>query len=322
MIDFVHNRKWYFIFSLAILIPGIISLAIPPGLRAGIDFSAGTALTIRFDQPVPIADLRSEMANLNHHEAVIQESADNTFLIRTTSLREDVRDESGAVTTPGERDEIVNALQNRFGTLQVLDVATVSPAIAADIIRNSALSVLVALVGILIYIWWAFRHLSKPLLYAVAAIVALAHDVVITLGLYSILGHVFGLEVDALFITALLTVIGFSVHDSIVVFDRIRENSRRLADRPFPEIVNHSLVQTMGRSLNTSITTVLVVLALLLFGGVTIRPFIIVLLIGIISGTYSSVFTASQLLVAWEEGDFRRWFGRRRARRPAVPARV
>ena len=141
-------------------------------------------------------------------------------------------------------------------------------------------------------------------------------DVRIVLGLYSSRGRVFGFEVDSLFSTALLTVIGFSVHDTIVVFDRIRENMRRYADLSFPDIVNHSLVQTVGRSLNTSITAVLVLIALLLFGGVTIRHFIVVLLIGIIAGTYSSIFVASQLLVSWEEGDFRRWFGRRRAARP------
>lgn len=322
MIDFVHKRAWYFLLSIAILVPGLISLAIPPGLRAGIDFSSGTALTLKFDQPVAQADLRSTLADLHHGESIIQESADNTFLVRTTPLREEVRDDAGNVTTPGERDEILQTLQSRFGNVQLLDISTVSPTIAADIIRNSALSVLVALVGILIYIWWAFRHLPKPLLYAIAAIIALAHDVLITLGIYSILGHIFGLEVDALFITALLTVIGFSVHDTIVVFDRTRENSRRFAGMPFPDIVNHSLVQTIGRSLNTTITAVLVLLALLLFGGVTIRSFVLVLLIGIISGTYSSIFVASQLLVAWEEGDFRRWFGRGRTRPPAVPAQV
>ncbi|HEX2174068.1 MAG TPA: protein translocase subunit SecF, partial [Dehalococcoidia bacterium] len=314
MIDFVGKRGWYFIFSLLVLVPGLISLAILPGLRPGIDFSSGTALTLRFEQPVQTGELRSAIGDLGHHEAIIQESAENTFLVRTAPLREEVRDESGAVTQPGEREELVQALQGRFGTVEVLDASTVSPAIAADIIRNSALSVLVAMAGILIYIWWAFRHLAKPLLYAVAAIIALAHDVLITLGIYSILGHIFGLEVDALFITALLTVIGFSVHDSIVVFDRIRENARRHSGLPFPEIVNHSLLQTVARSLNTSLTAVLMLLALLLFGGVTIRSFVLVLLIGIISGTYSSIFTASQLLVAWEEGDFRRWFGRGRGR--------
>ena len=328
MLDFVGKRVWYFVFSIALLVPGLISLAIPPGLRTGIDFSSGAALTVRFEQPVEQADLRSAVADLGHHEAIIQESEDKTFLIRTAPLRDELRDEAGTVTQPGERDEILTALQERFGPVQMLDYSTVSPAIAADTVRNSALAVLVANVGILLYIWWAFRHLPKPLHYAIAAIVALLHDVLIVLGLYSILGKLFGMEVDSLFITALLTVIGFSVHDTIVVFDRIRENMRRYADLPFPEIVNHSLVQTVGRSLNTTLTAVLVLLALLLFGGVTIRHFVIVLLIGIISGTYSSIFVASQLLVSWEEGDFRRWFGlgRRRAAQtrpaPTVAART
>jgi preprotein translocase subunit SecF len=159
-------------------------------------------------------------------------------------------------------------------------------------------------VGILLYITWAFRAVSHPFRYGVCAIITLLHDILIVVGLYSIFGKLFGTEINSMFITALLTVIGFSVHDTIVVFDRIRENVRRNPGREFDVVVNESLIQTLGRSLNTSVTVLLTLVALLLFGGVTIRDFVLVLLIGIIVGTYSSVFNASQLLVVWEYGEF------------------
>jgi preprotein translocase SecF subunit len=184
--------------------------------------------------------------------------------------------------------------------MQQLSTAFVSGSVASETTRNAVLAVLAASVLILLYIWFAFRKVDRPWRYGMCAIIALLHDVLVVLGVFSILGWLIGFQVDALFITALLTVVGFSVHDTIVVFDRIRENMQRRTSETFDQVVNASLVQTMSRSLNTSLTVIFTLSALTLFGGATVRPFTLALLIGIISGTYSSIFNASMLLVMWE----------------------
>jgi preprotein translocase subunit SecF len=220
---------------------------------------------------------------------------------------------------PSERDTIEAGLQQRFGNFldnngnvsnRFIDFYIVSGTVSEEIGRNAGFAVIAASVAILLYISWAFRAVPKPFLYGAAAVVALLHDAVLVLGAFSIFGKVFGIEINTMFLTGLLTVMGFSVHDTIVVFDRIRENLRRGEGRDFSECVNASLNQTLARSVNTSFTVVLVLVALLLMGGVTIRDFLLVLLIGIISGTYSSIFIASQLLVTWEERDIQRLFRR------------
>jgi preprotein translocase SecF subunit len=200
--------------------------------------------------------------------------------------------------------------------MQVLSNSTVSGSVASETTRNAFLAVLAASVLILLYIWFAFRKVDKPWRYGACALIALLHDVLVVLGVFSILGWLFAVQVDALFITALLTVVGFSVHDTIVVFDRIRENMQRRTAETFDQVVNASLVQTMARSLNTSLTVLFTLSALTLFGGETIRPFTGALLVGIFSGTYSSIFNASMLLVIWERGEL--GFGRfgRRDRTP------
>ncbi len=186
----------------------------------------------------------------------------------------------------------------------VLDNATVSASVASETTRNAFLAVLAAAAFILLYISFAFRKVNRPWRYGACAIIALLHDVLVVLGVFSILGWTLHVQVDALFITALLTVVGFSVHDTIVVFDRIRENMTRRSTETFEQVVNASLVQTMARSLNTSLTVLFTLSALTLFGGTTIRTFTLALLIGIFSGTYSSIFNASMLLVMWERGEF------------------
>ncbi len=184
--------------------------------------------------------------------------------------------------------------------MQQLGTALVSGSVASETTRNAVFAVIAASVLILLYIWFAFRKVDRPWRYGTCAIIALLHDVLVVLGVFSILGWLIGFQVDALFITALLTVVGFSVHDTIVVFDRIRENMQRRSSETFDQVVNASLVQTMARSLNTSLTVIFTLSALTLFGGATIRPFTLALLVGIISGTYSSIFNASMLLVMWE----------------------
>jgi len=192
---------------------------------------------------------------------------------------------------------------NSGNYMQVLQNSTVTGSVAAETTRNAILAVVAAALLILLYIWFAFRKVAKPWRYGTCAIIALLHDVLVVVGVFSILGWLFNLQIDALFITALLTVVGFSVHDTIVVFDRIRENMQRRTSETFEQVVNASLVQTMARSLNTSLTVLITLSALTLFGGETIRVFTGALLLGIFSGTYSSIFNASMLLVIWERGE-------------------
>ncbi|MCJ7510237.1 MAG: protein translocase subunit SecD [Dehalococcoidia bacterium] len=309
-LDFVHRRGWYYLLSLAILVPGVVSLLIPPALRPGIEFSAGTSMTVRFEQSVAAEDLRSAMADIGHSEARVQSTSEGDFIIRMGELAGVANVPPVGPSMPSERETIETALGDRFGAFTVRDFASVSGVVSKEIGRNAAIAVIAAAVGILLYISWAFRHLPKPWRYGVAAVIATMHDVVVLVGLFSIFGKLFNMEINTMFITGLLTVIGFSTHDTIVVFDRIRENVGRNPGVSFPEIVNASLTETLARSINTSMTVVVTIVALLLLGGVTIQGFLLVLLIGVISGTYSSIFVASQILVSWEQGDVPRLFQR------------
>jgi preprotein translocase subunit SecF len=319
MFDFVRRRDFYYLLSLLVLVPGIISLLIPPSLKPGIEFTGGTTFTVRFAQTVQQDALRSALSQLGHPEAVVQRTGENKFLVRTRELKGAAAAPEVGPAPPSERDTIEAGLQQRFGDFldnngnvsnRFIDFYIVSGTVSEEIGRNAGFAVIAASVAILLYISWAFRAVPKPFLWGAAAIVALLHDALVVLGIFSIFGKVFGMEINTMFLTGLLTVMGFSVHDTIVVFDRIRENLRRGEGRDFSECVNVSLNQTLARSVNTSFTVVLVLVAMLLMGGVTIRDFLLVLLIGIISGTYSSIFIASQLLVTWEERDIQRLFRR------------
>lgn len=308
MLDLVGKRYWYLLLSAAIIIPGLIFLLIF-GLRPGIDFSSGTIITLKFSSDINQSEFRQEMTRLGHGDAIIQRSEQFSFLVRTRELAAEKPAADGQEAKPSERETLLSGLKEKFGTVEILTYDSVSPIVAGETVRNAAFAVAAAAAGILLYITWAFRKVAKPFRYGACAVAALMHDVLVVLGAASILGKVVGLEVDAMFITATLTVIGFSVHDTIVVFDRIRENMRRIGGL-FDNVVNQSLLQTMGRSLTTSLTVVFTLLAILLFGGITIRSFVLVLLIGIISGTYSSIFNASQLLVVWEKGEVGRFLRR------------
>ena len=298
MIDFVGKRKWYFLVSGIIILIGVIFL-LSVGLQRGIEFTGGTMVTVSFEQAVTQEELREELAVLGHDDAIIQWSDDaQAYVIRTTEL--------------SEEDVVVmqNALTEAFGTLTIVEVYAISGSIASDIEGNAMIAVIVAAIGILLYVTWAFRRLIRPFRYGACAIAGMVHNLLIAAGFFAVMGLLRGWEVDALFLTAILTVVGFSVQDTIVVFDRIRENSLKSPGTPLATMVNNSIMETLGRSLNTVITTLFVILALLLLGGATIHNFALVLLIGVISGTYSSIFIASQLLVAWESGAFGRLFRR------------
>ena len=292
----VKRRRWFLLLSLLVILLATFSLLIPPTLRAGIDFTGGVAITVAFEEGVETADVRDKVISLGHEEAIVQSLSGNAFFIRVRELLPE-----------GGRQELENALRT-LSPLNVESSEAISPAVGAETVRNAIIALVVASIAILLYITWAFRHVPNPFRYGVCAIIALLHDVLIVLGVFSVLGKVADVEVNAIFIIGVLTVIGYSINDTIVVFDRIRENVIRHVGSPLEEVVNVSIRETIGRSLNTSATTLLVVVALLLFGGSTIQTLLVVLLVGIIVGTYSSIFVASLLLVAWEAGDISRFF--------------
>ena len=319
-LNLVRYRGWFYLFSLIVLLPGVISLLIAPRLKAGIDFTGGSEFTVRFEQEVSQDDLKGALSDLGHPEARIQGTGENEYLVRTKELQ-------GALTAPPlgpqpaglEQEEIQDGLIERFGPLlgadgepsdSFISSDSISETISKEIRQNATFAIIAASVAIFFFLWWSFRAVPKPFRFGVAAIVALLHDALLVVGIFSILGKVIGTEVNVMFVTALLTVIGFSVHDSIVVFDRIRETVLRQEKMPFAEAVNASLLQTLSRSLNTSLTLVFAILALLLMGGGSIREFLWAMLIGTITGAYSSIFIASQMLVSWEEGDVPRFFRR------------
>jgi preprotein translocase subunit SecF len=203
-------------------------------------------------------------------------------------------------------------MEKKFSsTVTVLRFDSVGPTVGKEVTSRAALAVGVAALAVIIYITYAFRGVQHAFRYGLCAIIAMIHDVAVVISLSSIGGHYWGWQIDSLFLTALLTVIGFSVQDKIVVFDRIRENSGILRRLPFEKLVNHSIIQTLQRSINTQLMTVeFMLLALALFGGVTLREFALILLVGLFSGTYSSIFIAAPILVAWENREWRNWFGR------------
>lgn len=317
VIDFVSRRFFYIILSAIVVIPGLISLAIPPSLRLGIEFTSGTLMGVQFEQQVEQSDLRDELAKIGYADAIIQHAGTGEYLIRMRILQ---TEGSGNVTDPQVRKNIEDSLRNRFGNLTVTSFDAISALVAQEIVQKAALAVVVASIFILLYITYAFRQMPNPFRYGVCAILALIHDVFVVVGVFSIMGKVLNTEIDSMFITAVLTVIGFSVHDTIVVFDRIRENLRRMPGRDLAAVMNESLTQTLARSLMTSLTLVFTLVALLLFGGVTIQNFVLAMLIGTISGTYSSIFVASQLLIMWENGELSpsRWFNRQAQRQDAA----
>ena len=316
MFNIVGRRGWYFVFSAILIIPGLLSMIAPPGwasggsgLKPGIDFTSGSVLNVAFEDPVATQDVRGVLARMGHPNALVQSVGSDSVLIRTRVLEE----ASGAQS--GERQIIEDALEQSIGPIAGSGVDTVSPIIAQETVRNTFLALVVASVFILIYIWYAFRRVPRAYRYGVAAVVTLAHDTLIVLGVFSILGRVLGMEVNSMFIVGILTVAGYSVNDTIVVFDRIRENTIRVPDRRLEDTVNLSIIESVGRSINTSFTTLLVLLAMLLIGGDSIRELLLVVAIGVVIGTYSSIFIAAQFIVIWERREFGRIFtlGRREA---------
>lgn len=299
----IIDKKWYYFFlSGIVIVPGIISLILW-GIKPSIDFTGGTLIEVQSSQPKadrPLAEkskftkeeIKKIIDKQNIELGSITQSGSEAYLLRLKPIDNT------------QHQKLFDEFKKQFGDISEVRYETVGPTIGKETTQNAAKAVFIASLAIVFYVAWAFRQIPKPyssFKFGICAVTALIHDILVVVGLYSLFGHFLKVEVDSLFITALLTVMGFSVHDTIVVFDRIRENLRKMAGEPFDRIVNESIVQTLARSLSTSLTVLLTLFALFLFGGESIRWFIIALLIGITSGTYSSIFNAAPLLVVWDE---------------------
>jgi preprotein translocase subunit SecF len=296
--NIIKHRYLYFAISLLVIIPGIIALLIW-GLPLAIDFTGGSMLELKFDsgtapQPAQVFDLLTKDGIA---DAEVQSSGTDGIIIHSKDMSEETK------------NQIVSDIGTTFNsTITVNSFESVGPVIGQEVTQRAVLAVALAALAIIIYITFAFRGVQHAFRYGTAAIMAMIHDVLVVVGMEALIGHFMGWEADSMFLTAVLTVIGFSVHDTIVVFDRIRENSGIYRRLTFTEVVNHSTVQTLARSINTQLTVMLCLLAMALFGGVTIRHFVTILLIGVFSGTYSSIFNASPILVVWENHEWRHWF--------------
>ena len=369
MFDVIGKRRWFYLISLAITIPGLVFILLTPftqyGLQFTIDYTGGTKWEIRFQDPTVTPDQVEAVFAKQGLEATALTTGSGFIEIKTerpADFLEVVPSQPPSVTpsgspaasgsaapsgspapssspapsgspvpgaspsappasgntqlpTQGTLGAVAKALQAELGPIaEQRSLTTIGAVVSSDLVTQALILIAVGSLGILLWITYRFRDVK----FGVTALVSLLHDVIVVVGVFAILGTFFHVEIDALFVTAMLTVIGFSVHDTIVVFDRIRENKARHAGEPFDAIVNHSILQTFGRSIMTSLTVVITLLALLLFGGAAIQDFVLALLIGIISGTYSSIFVASPLLVDWHLWDDRRHGRLTTARSPRV----
>lgn len=306
--NIIKYRYIYFGISLLVIVPGIIALILW-GLPMGIDFTGGSLLEVQFASGQPpaiagVAALYNEMSTsqIDISNPVVQPVGTDSLSIRSKEMNDTLK------------SQVVSALKDRFGGGQdviIMNFTQVSAVIGQEIAIRAAGAVALAALAILLYITYAFRGVQHSFRYGTAAIIAMLHDVLVVVGMEAILGHFLGWQADSLFLTALLTVIGFSVHDTIVVFDRIRENSNLYRRVGYETVVNHSIVQTLDRSINTQLTVMITLLALALFGGTSIRHFVIILIIGIFSGTYSSIFNAPPILTVWENKEWHTWFRRK-----------
>ncbi len=309
--NIIKNRYLYFAISLLIIIPGLIFMGIhwaqnpaEGPLPLGIDFTGGSLLSVQFDSGVQpnVEDIKALYNEFSTAAQPIKDPVVQLLGTDSISIRSKAMDEE-------TKAKIMAEMEKRFDSkVTLLNFTSISPAVGTEVARAAGLAVAAAALAILIYIWFAFRGLQHAFRYGTAAVLAMLHDVLLVLGVEAIFGVTLGWEADALFLTALLTVIGFSVHDTIVVFDRIRENLGTYRRVDYETVVNHSLVQTLDRSINTTLTVIFTLSALALFGGDSIRHFVVILLIGILSGTYSSILNAAPILVVWENQEWKNWF--------------
>lgn len=297
--DIVGKRYFYFLISGILILPGLIGLILW-GMPLAIDFTGGSYAEFQFEAgSLPaLQDVRDLYQDMEIKDATPSSSGEDTLIVRSEHI------------TNAENAAVAEALSDFAdgGEVKMVRFDTIGPTVGREIATRAVGAVALASVGIMLYIWYAFRGVKNAHRYGISAILAMLHDIAVVFGMQAILGHYLTWEVDTLFLTALLTVASFSVHDSIVVFDRIRENSRTHRRRPYAETVNTAINQTLARSINTQFTVFLTLLALALFGGATIRHFVVILIIGVLSGTYSSIFNAAPILVVWENKEWEDWF--------------
>lgn len=289
VMNIINRRKIWYLLSAVLIVPGIIALILW-GLKFGIDFRGGTQMEIQFSKSVSVDKINKSLSNIGLNTVNIISAGNNSYLIRTGTI------------TQEEHVKITAALV-KVGENKETSYESVGPIVSGDISRKAIIAVILAAAAIIFYIAMAFRKVPKPASswrFGICAVIALLHDLLFVIGVFAILGHYFDYEVDSLFVTALLTIMGFSVHDTIVVFDRIRENLKKHPTSSFEVNVNNSIIQTLNRSLNTSLTVLIVLASLYFLGGVSLRHFVLTLLTGITIGTYSSIFNASPLLVTWQ----------------------
>ena len=316
MFNIIGKRYWYFLISAVLIVPGLIAMiysTVTYGtpVRLSIDFTGGSLMVIKFQQPATEDAIRDVFMSYDFTNPMVQQLGrpeDNTWQVRLGFI--DVE----------KVDEIKASLAGQIGPIDEASssLSTVGPAVGNEVARSAAVAVVIAslLVGAFIII--TFRRVPNAFRYGVSAIAAMVHDILVALGFVSIMGILFSWEVDALFLTAILTVIGFSVQDKIVVFDRIRENTPKRRGESYETIVNRSILEVIHRSLATQLNAMFVMIAILLFGGANIKQFIAVMLIGMVTATYSSIFSAVPLLVVWEKGEIGQFFRRLRRREAAA----
>lgn len=317
LFDIVGKRKWYYTLSLAFIIPGVIGMIFSQveygaPLKLGIDFTSGSLMELQFDQPVQPAQVQQIFAGFTYNDqdfgdatvTTANQLGQETILIRSKFLEGEAK--------PLVQEEI----RSQLGNFKELRFDSVGPTIGREVGQAASYAVAAAAIAILLFLVFAFRSVPNAFRYGVAAVVAMLHDVLVTAGLFSIAGLILGWEVNALFLTAILTVIGYSVHDTIIVFDRLRENLPRHRNEAYEVVCNRSILETLNRSLATSITTLFVVTAILLFGGATVKQFVAIIFVGVISGTYSSIFNAVPILVSWQTGEIGNFFRRLTGRTP------
>ena len=307
MLNIVAKKYYFFLLSLLIIIPGLVIIAID-GLPLSIDFKGGSLIELEVQpntapNPEEVIEIFEKNGIPDAQVQTANQDGATILVIRSSSLSQE------------KYSLIINELRTRFDrNLEERKFDTVGPSISQSVTQRALLAIAIAAIAVIIYITFAFRGISHAFRYGICAIIAMLHDILVVISIGAVGSRLFGWQMDSLFLTALLTVIGFSTQDKIVVFDRIRENEPILRKVPFEKLVNHSIVQSLQRSINTQLMTVeFLLLSLALFGGATLREMSVILLIGLLSGTYSSIFIAAPILVVWENREWRTWFSKAKA---------